>query len=85
MRAADYEREKLLEWAKTREKWREEVLKRGFGPKERRLASLAITQLVPKRERRRFRDFLETTGAGDHPAFVAFVLKVGQFLEEAAE
>lgn len=82
MKKADFERQQAHLWFKTREKWREQVLAEGFGRREERLALLAMETFVPPSKRKRFRKFVDNTGAGDNPAYVRFMIAVGEYLDQ---
>lgn len=78
-----YKREQTKFWDDTRAKWRAEA-KKSFKPKHRSLVAVAVDRTIRKKDRKRFAEFLETTGAGDHPDFIRLVVRLGQALEAEA-
>lgn len=80
---ADYKQEQARYWAETRAKWQKEAKKR-FGPKRQNLVALAIERTLPKKNMMRFKEFLEMTGAGDHPDFIRLLARLGEALEAEA-
>jgi len=75
-------------WNETRKAWRNEVMSdEQIGGSGYQTAMSTVAKMrdlfVPEAERKSFDDFLKTTGAGDHPAFLKMLHRAGQHFEEA--
>lgn len=76
-------------WNKTREGWRSEVMadeQIGGASHETSLRAIARMRdlFVPEAERASFNQFLEVTGAGDHPAFLKMLHRAARLYDEPA-
>lgn len=76
-------------FAKTREGWRDQVMADehlGGSGFRTMLANVAEMRdmFVPEADRKSFTEFLDTTGAGDHPAFLRFMNNLARRFKEPA-
>lgn len=89
-------RDQFTTFAKTREEWRKEIMadERVGGAGHRtamgvvaRVRDLGISDAKPgtpayEADAKAFDQFLNITGAGDHPAFIKFMHRIGRFMSE---
>ena len=77
-------------WSETRKEWRKQVKSDeqlgGAGFETTQAAVARLVDLgVPQKDRREFETFLETTGAGDNPAFWRFAHNLIRFYDESPQ